>query len=153
MLKLVFLFFFLINFFYFSPYSEKTLTLPWKIENLPYGALFVCCGADHVFGLNAAMEKVCPLVIPSKFTSVSLWGITPKPSAWPLFARGIGSRGERDRERVNWKTFLWPFRTLRDIKFKRCMRSIEETSLLSLLERWKPSIGASERGYMILFFL
>ena len=81
----------------------------------PSEAPFACWGENHEFGLNMAVEEFCPLVIPSEFTSVNLWGITPKPSAQAVFSRAIGSEGERDRERVNWKTFLWPFRMLRGI--------------------------------------
>lgn len=48
-----------------------------------------------------AMAKFCLLVVPSEFTSVNLWGITPKPSAQAAFAKGVLGEGERDRERVN----------------------------------------------------
>lgn len=43
-----------------------------------------------MFGLNAAMEKFCPLVIASECTSVSLWGIAPNPSADRYLLRGLG---------------------------------------------------------------
>lgn len=117
-------------------------TLTWKVfdpgseclKSVVWSAIYLL-GVDHVLGLNAAMVKVCPLVIPSEFPSVNLWGIAPKPSAWPVFARGIGSRGERDRERVNWKTFFWPFRVLRSIQIQLVHEDIKEN--IPVLFRFK----------------
>ena len=83
-------------------------------------------GEHQKFRLNVAMEKFCLFVVPSELTSVNLWGITPKPSAQAAFAKGVAGEGERDRERVHWKTFLWPFSMLRSIGFHWCMRSKEK---------------------------
>ena len=127
----------------FDPVSEYLKSATWRTSCL--------LGADNVFGLNVPMEKICPLVIPLEFTSVSPWGITPKPSAPPLFARGFGSRGEWDRERVSWKIFLWPFGMLRGTRFSWCLRSTEETFLFRLKWRWKPSFGALHRDTWFSF--
>ena len=115
-------------------------------------------GEHHKFRLNVAMEKFCPLV-PSELTSVNLWGITPKPSAQAAFAKGVVGEGERDGERVNWKTFLWPFSMLRSTRFHWWMRSKGKNTpvFFRLGERWKSSFGGNVRGLynsllLVIFF-
>lgn len=84
--------------FHVSPYSEKPLTQAWDVQNQQH--LFAG-GVGHTMCLAGCRDKrACPLVVPSEPTSVSLWGITLKPSAWPVFSvRGVGgSWSERDRK-------------------------------------------------------
>ena len=130
--------------FYFFPCSWNSLTLAWifKVSHLQHHLL----AEHHEFRLNVAMEKFCLLVVPSEFTSVNLWVITPKPSAQAAFAKGVLGEGERDRERVKPSFGLSACKEASG--FHWYMRSKEKNTpvFFRLGERWKSSFGGTVRG-------